>query len=72
MLPSKFNDDSSREHSITNIIDVPTPIQAIPSKMSERDFFPMGMTDDDINDRMLEKTPFEASDMGDMEPQLSV
>ena len=40
--------------------------------MSERDFFPMGMTDDDINDRMLEKTPFEASDMGDMEPQLSV
>jgi hypothetical protein len=36
--------------------------------MSERDFFNLGMTDDDINDRMLEKAPFEASDMGDIEP----
>ena len=33
----------------------------------------MGMTDDDINDRMLEKAPFEASDMGETyQPQLSV
>ena len=40
--------------------------------MSERDFFPMGITDDDINDRMLEKAPFEASEMGDIEPQISV